>query len=101
MSEWIEHVKKYQQQHGTTYKEALQGAKATYKKSGGSVKSAFIRHIIHKDNFDVKKMTNPSKNAKEICKKHMSNFFDKYTDNKNTPKNNKKINTKKRKVVEY
>jgi len=31
-SAWIQHVKAYQQAHGCSYKEAMMGAKATYKK---------------------------------------------------------------------
>jgi hypothetical protein len=29
---WVAHVKAYQAQHGCSYKEAMMGAKATYKK---------------------------------------------------------------------
>ena len=32
MNDWIKHVKAYQAKHGCSYKEALQKAKATYKK---------------------------------------------------------------------
>jgi len=35
MNSWIKHVKAYQAKHGCSYKEALQGAKASYKKGGG------------------------------------------------------------------
>lgn len=31
-SAWIQHVKAYQQAHGVSYKQAMMGAKATYKK---------------------------------------------------------------------
>jgi hypothetical protein len=31
-SSWIQHVKAYQQAHGCSYKQAMMGAKATYKK---------------------------------------------------------------------
>jgi hypothetical protein len=34
---WISHCKKYQQKHNCTWKEAMMGAKATYKK-GGNIK---------------------------------------------------------------
>ena len=58
MSDWINHVKKYQTAHNVTYKEALQQASKTY--SGGSLKSNYIRNIIYKKNFDVNKMRQPS-----------------------------------------
>jgi hypothetical protein len=32
VSAWIQHVKAYQQAHGCSYKDAMMGAKATYKK---------------------------------------------------------------------
>lgn len=32
MNKWIEHVKKYANQHKVTYKEAMKKAKASYKK---------------------------------------------------------------------
>ena len=34
MNDWTKHVKLYQAKHGRSYKEALQKAKATYKKRG-------------------------------------------------------------------
>lgn len=38
MSDWINHVKAVQKKHGVSYKEAMQLAKATYKKqSGGGI----------------------------------------------------------------
>ena len=39
MSSWIQHCKNYQQQHGCSYKDALQRAKASYQK-GGAIKIA-------------------------------------------------------------
>jgi hypothetical protein len=35
MNSWIKHVKAYQAKHGCSYKEALQGARTSYKKGGG------------------------------------------------------------------
>jgi hypothetical protein len=32
MNAWIKHVKEYQAKHGCSYKEAMQKAKATYRK---------------------------------------------------------------------
>jgi hypothetical protein len=34
MSSWIQHCKNYQQQHGCSYKDALQRAKGSYQKGG-------------------------------------------------------------------
>lgn len=38
-SPWIEHVKRYQAEHGCSYKDALKGAKASYKRGGYAVMS--------------------------------------------------------------
>jgi len=35
MNPWLMHVKKFQEQHGCSYKDALKGAKGTYKKGRG------------------------------------------------------------------
>jgi hypothetical protein len=35
MNAWISHVKSYQAQHGCSYKDALRGASATYRKGSG------------------------------------------------------------------
>ena len=35
-SEWISHVKQFQAQHGCSYKDALQGASASYRSMKGS-----------------------------------------------------------------
>ena len=43
MSDWINHVKKYQRKHGLTYKEALQRASKSY--SGGSLQSKIKKSI--------------------------------------------------------
>jgi len=37
-SQWIEHVKAYQNQHGVDYKTAMREAKASYNKTGGAIK---------------------------------------------------------------
>ena len=37
MNTWIAHVKKYQEMHGCSYKEALKKASATYKKMGSGL----------------------------------------------------------------
>ena len=37
---WIEHVKRFQQAHGCSYKDALQGASASYSKGGNITKTA-------------------------------------------------------------
>jgi hypothetical protein len=37
---WIEHVKRFQQAHGCSYKDALQGASASYSKGGNIIKTA-------------------------------------------------------------
>ena len=37
---WIEHVKRFQQAHGCSYKEALTGASGTYRKGGNITKTA-------------------------------------------------------------
>lgn len=44
---WIEHVKKYQKEHGCSYKQALTCAKATYTKKP-SVKGKGLRAIARK-----------------------------------------------------
>jgi hypothetical protein len=50
-SAWIEHVKKYREQHpGISYKDALKEASATYKKGG---------------KMEVKKEDKPKKEKKE------------------------------------
>ena len=35
MNSWIKHVKAYQAKHGCSYKDALKGARTSYKKGGG------------------------------------------------------------------
>lgn len=35
MNPWIEHVKRFQAQHGCTYRDALKGASASYQKGSG------------------------------------------------------------------
>lgn len=42
---WIEHVKQYQKEHGCSYKEALIGAKGTYKKTKGAGLRAIARKM--------------------------------------------------------
>lgn len=52
---WIEHVKKYAQEHNIKYKEAMSKAKATYKgsKKGGSLTAAETGALI-KSSYDRK-----------------------------------------------
>jgi hypothetical protein len=59
MSNWIDHVKKYQSENNVTYKEALIEASKTYQK-GGSLKSEMIKRFIYKKGFDGSKVNNPS-----------------------------------------
>ena len=47
MSEWIKHVKKYQEKFNCSYKDALKGAKHTYKKQRGS--GALLSRIKDED----------------------------------------------------
>jgi hypothetical protein len=47
---WIEHCKKYQQKHNCSWKEAMIGAKATYKKGNGIFSKKQLTNIIlHKN----------------------------------------------------
>lgn len=70
MSQWIDHVKQYQQQHGVTYKEALQQAKVTY--GGGAEKINYIKNLIYSDNFDPSKIKS-KKDRKRIVADRASN----------------------------
>ncbi len=57
---WISHVKNFQHENNCTYKEALQGAKETYEKQGGSLQSKKISRFIYKKGFDKNKVSNAS-----------------------------------------
>ena len=54
-SNWIEHVKAYQKEHGVDYKTAMKEAKASYQKTGGAIKP---KRIMRKARNTVNKLSN-------------------------------------------
>jgi len=67
MSEWINHVKQYQAQHGCSYKDALKGAKSTYNKSieGGKFN---LKKTVNKGAKGVKKAGKVLKKNEKLIK---------------------------------
>jgi hypothetical protein len=55
VNEWIEHVKRFQQQHGCSYKEALKSARDSYHQisSGGSLSGENLKELL-KASYDNK-----------------------------------------------
>ena len=60
---WLKHVKAYQAKHNCSYKDALKGAKATYKKGtqGGSLSS--MNKAYWRANKDLFNATYPAMSA--------------------------------------
>ena len=54
-SNWIEHVKAYQKEHGVDYKTAMKEAKSSYQKTGGAIKP---KRIMRKARNTVNKLSN-------------------------------------------
>lgn len=69
MSEWINHVKKYQAEHGCSYKEALSCAKCSYKK-GSSIEGGKLnlKKNVHRATKGVKKGSKLLKKNEKLIK---------------------------------
>ena len=63
---WIEHVKKYQAEHGCTYKEAMQGAKCTYQCQKQEIEGGKI---------DMKKVSRKAKNTFKTVNRKGANTY--------------------------
>ena len=57
MNEWIKHVKMFQAQHGCSYKEALKGASASYRKGSGLMKKPSNPNQMYTQGGNLKKTT--------------------------------------------
>jgi len=84
MSEWINHVKQYQAEHGCSYKDALKCAKATYKKGdcdaieGGKLNMKKVKKVVNKGAKVVKKAAKGLQKNEKFVKMVVG---DEYADN--------------------
>lgn len=68
MSEWINHVKTYQAQHGCSYKDALKCAKSTYKKGSIEGGKFNLKKTVNKGAKGVNKGTKILKKNEKLIK---------------------------------
>ncbi len=68
MSEWINHVKQYQAEHGCSYKDALKCAKSTYKKGSIEGGKFNLKKAVNKGAKSVKKGAKVLKKNEKLIK---------------------------------
>ena len=68
MSEWINHVKQYQAEHGCSYKEALKCARCSYKKGNIEGGKFNLKNAVNKTTKGVKKGAKVLKKNEKLIK---------------------------------